>query len=471
VKRLAEFVRSVIPADPFQLLFIAGVVCLVVAHGLRWWPSGLSFSEQGTDYFKQIVLYMGVFFVYPIIFSGMTGYFVCFWPGGYPVRRVLWLVCAPSLLGLGLMFGRVLYLSAMPSSILESTGSVFGHELRWVEATLWKLPEGFHFTLLGLLLIGIFTARLTFGISSLPIALPGKPNFQSADSEAWRQLQILIFILVGPLFLAYSLVALVGMQIPLLFFSQLASYLQSAWVTRLFPVLGSLVAYGVLLCFMGREERQITLSSVRRLDLNHLLLAVAFPVGIEVMISLAQYLPARVQWAAHEFGRLESPQLGAYFTLPEPWLFLLFFAALCEELIFRGLLQPRFIQRYGIFRGIFFVGVVWAAFHFFSDFSFSRATDLKVLEYLSFRLFMCVTLSFVFGWLTLRSGSIFPASVAHTLFNVLIPSDLQPFSVGKGVLRVGLWVALAYVLFRYRPVRVKDSPEPASEPQSLESAL
>ena len=34
MRRLAEFLRSVIPEDPFQLLFLSGVVCLTVAHGL-----------------------------------------------------------------------------------------------------------------------------------------------------------------------------------------------------------------------------------------------------------------------------------------------------------------------------------------------------------------------------------------------------------------------------------------------------
>jgi hypothetical protein len=41
--------------------------------------------------------------------------------------------------------------------------------------------------------------------------------------------------------------------------------------------------------------------------------------------------------------------------------------------------------------------MVWAAFHFFSDFSFSRATGLVALSHLGMRLFTCVTLSFVIG--------------------------------------------------------------------------
>jgi membrane protease YdiL (CAAX protease family) len=465
VKRLSEFIRSVSPADAFQLFFICGVVCLVAAHGLRWWPGSLGFSQQLSGYFPQVIWYMGWIPVYFVTFSAMAGYFVCFWPGKRPIRRVIWLVCAPACLGLALMFGRVLYFSAPPPSFLESTSSVLGHELRWAEATLWKLPEGFHFALLGLLLIAIFTSRMAFGISTLPVALPGELNLQSGDSGTWRRLEILIFLLVGPLFLAYNFASFVGTEGVLIFSSRPPTYL----FRGLFPAFESLVAYGVLLCFMGRDERRTTLGSVRRLGLNYLLFAVAFPVVIAMIIPMAQYLPARVEWAAHDLGRFGPPRIDTYFHFPDLWLFLLFFAALCEELIFRGLLQPRFIQKYGLYRGIFLVGIVWAAFHLFSDFSW-HATDLGVLEHLSLRVFMCLVHSFVFGWLTLRSGSVFPAAVAHTLYNVLLPASVQPSFPGQSWVRIALWAVLAFVLFRFWPVRVEEPPEPASALPSLESA-
>src|SRR5258708_9839886 len=81
-KRVAEFLRSVIPVDPFQLLFLAGVVCLVVAHGLGWWPGIGPFAALG---------------VWPIIFSGAAGYFICFLPGNHPFRRIFGLVFLPTL--------------------------------------------------------------------------------------------------------------------------------------------------------------------------------------------------------------------------------------------------------------------------------------------------------------------------------------------------------------------------------------
>jgi len=85
LKRLAEFLRSVIPADPTQLIFLAGVVCLFVAPRLRWWPLGLGVaSERLTDSIAQQAQILGVFFLLPIRFTGVAGYFLCFWPGSVP---------------------------------------------------------------------------------------------------------------------------------------------------------------------------------------------------------------------------------------------------------------------------------------------------------------------------------------------------------------------------------------------------
>jgi membrane protease YdiL (CAAX protease family) len=166
-----------------------------------------------------------------------------------------------------------------------------------------------------------------------------------------------------------------------------------------------------------------------------------------------------MQWGVHNFGNVTAPQIGTYFKLPDPWLLLLFFAALSEEIVFRGLLQQRFIQRYGLYRGIFLVGVVWAAFHFFSD-PHSGESDLGVLINLASRIFMCLSLSYVLGWLTLRSGSVLPAAFAHTFYNVLVLSRFGPAFYWKGMVRVGLWAVLAYILFRYWPVQAADEPDP-----------
>jgi membrane protease YdiL (CAAX protease family) len=248
-------------------------------------------------------------------------------------------------------------------------------------------------------------------------------------------------------------------------------YLQSIWFSRLAAVAESLAACSALLWLMGQENRRTIWESIRRPDGISTFLSLAFPVGIAVLISTGHFVVDRQIWVAHGFGKTPEPEIGSYFDIPDFHFLLLFFAAFFEEIIFRGLLQKRFIQRYGLYRGIFFVGIVWAAFHFFSDFSFTRATDLMVLEHLGTRLFMCETLSFVLGWLTLRSKSVFPAAVAHSLYNVVVFSNFGPPFPGKDILRVCLWALLAYMLFHYWPVSAEDSPEQASTLPSVENAV
>lgn len=373
MKRLGEFFRSVVPADPFQLLFLGGIVSLIAAHGLRWQPAGLPPAGQSAGDLGLWLQYGTVFFIYFIIFSAMAGYFVCFWPGRHPVRRVIWLVCVPALLGLGLMFARVLYLGAAPSSVLESASSVFGHRLRWAEATLWKLPEGFQFTSLGLILIAIFTSRMLFGIARLPV------TFQNAEtsegrSTAWRRLQIVIFVLIGPLFLVSVLFSFASIGIPLMLYARPPVYIQSIWFTRLAPVVETAAACSVALWLMGQENRRTVWESIRRPDGISVLLSLAFPVGTAVLISTGHFVVERQLWVAHGLGKIPEPEIGSYFDIPDLHFLLLFFGAFLEEIIFRGLLQKRFIQRHGMYRGIFFVGMVLAAFHF------SRIFLLRALQ-------------------------------------------------------------------------------------------
>jgi membrane protease YdiL (CAAX protease family) len=471
LKRLMEFLRSVLPADPTQVIFLAGVVCLFVAPRLRWWPSEIMVGPEVTrDSLAQLVQGLGVFFVLPIVFAAVTGYFVCFWPGNHPLRRILVLICLPAFAGLGLMFSRFLFLAAPPSSILESAGNLVASKLGWAWSLPWKLLTGFHFCLIGLLFVAIYTSRLAFGIAALPISLPGNAASAALDAESWNRVKILVWVLVGPLFLLSSLLTFLTMGLPIYFSSHVPAYIQSDWFPRFSSVIEALFVFGVIFWLAGKKDRQVIRNATRLPEPAYAGLALAIPIGLGLLLSTGQYLFDRAEWTAHNFGNMDPPRFSSYFTLPDPWLLLLFFPALFEEMIFRGLLQRRFIQRYGTYRGIFLVGIVWAAFHFASDFAFARVTDQGAILKLFSRIFTCLILSYVFGWLTLRTGSILPASIAHTFYNVLVFSNFgQPF-VGKSTIQVALWGVLAYVLFCYWPVSVEDEqgassvvagPEPA----------
>ena len=249
------------------------------------------------------------------------------------------------------------------------------------------------------------------------------------------------------------------------------AYSQSVWFSRFSSTIETLVVFAVILWIAGKEDRKVIWKTIRLPEPKYACLSLAIPIGIAGLLSTGQYLFDRAQWAAHNFGNMDPPQFGSYFTFPDPWLLLLFFAALFEEMIFRGLLQRRLIHRFGIYRGIFFVGMIWAAFHFSSDFAFARVTDQEAILKLASRIFTCLVLSFVLGWLTLRSGSILPASLAHAFYNVIVLSDFGQPLLGKSTIQVVLWGVLAYVLFRYWPPRTENGLEVAPAVANPEPAI
>ena len=453
VERLAKFIRSVIPADPAQLLILAGAVCLTVSPHLRFWPPefippGDRRSELLIQQTASLRILLGLF----VMFSGMAAYFVCFWPGSHPIRRILLSVFAPGIAGSGLILAQIFWFAQPATSVLQSTHHIT-QSVKLLDWTRWVLLPGFFFCFTGLLLIAIYTSRLAFGIARLPLSLPDSPSNESTDSAAWRRLQCAIWVSVGPLILVS--VVLGFFSLPLIFSSRISVYTQTVWFNRLSTVAEGAAALGVLLWIMGKENRQVIWSMTRLPEPRHAALGLSFPIGIAALIAAAQYLLAREQWAVHGFGREAPPALGSFFDLPDPWLYLSILSAFFEEMIFRGLIQRRFIQRYGIHRGIFLVGIVWAAVHFHSDVSFSRATITGVLTILGSRVAVCLVLNYVLGWLTLRFSSIIPAALAHGFYNVLVFSEFDPPFPGKAALRLGLWAVLTCALFRYWPPQIE----------------
>jgi len=457
VKRLIQFLRSVMPARAAQLLFLGGIVCLIISQHSRWWTEQLFERGESNEQFRvNLVLFLS-FARYPLILASMAGYFVCFWPGERPIRRILRWVCFPAILSLGTIWGRLLYISIQPVSVLESSSSLIRKLASW-PVRPWTLGPGFHYCILGIALIFIYIRLMAVGSTSLPVILPPPRAFEFQDAVLWKRTKLLVWVLIGPLFLTGPMLVFLTMGLAYLASSHLPAYLLSEWSVRLDRILEALVAFGITCWVAGRDGRQAVWHSIRAFKPKYALLGAAVPIGVSVIISVGNYMFDRVLWA-HGFGVSWVPEFRAYFDFPDPWLLLLFFSALFEEIVFRGLLQPRLIRRYGLHRGIFLVGIVWAACHFFSD-SYSGASDIGVVLRLASRVFTCLLLGFVFGWLTLRARSVLPAAIAHTLFNVLVFSNFGPDFNGKDWVRLVLWAIVAYLLFRYWPL--KEEPEPGA---------
>jgi membrane protease YdiL (CAAX protease family) len=449
---LFRFLRSVLPADLFQLVFLAGIVCLIVSRRLRWWPShGFEGIPQEvfnspSSAIRELWISLLSIGVWPIMFSALAGYFVCFWPGNRPVRRVVLAVCLPVSFVIALLSISFIYFTDRPLSVLESTSDILRHARSW-PARLWTLGPGLHLCLLGIVLIAVFAFRLASGKSHLPLAVAPNYSLQSGSAAAWDRIKPLIWVQIGPIVLATTLFYGFAVVLPALMFPHGSAYLRNVWFTRSTDIVDAALLLGVTFFVTGREGWRTARQAIRIPRPNYFLLGAALPILVNLTSSLGSYLLSRMQWAAGNRWHT-PPQLVSYFAVPDVWLLLLFFAALAEEIIFRGLLQPQFIERYGLYRGIFLVSMVWAAFHFWSD-SYG-ASEFGVLEQLSYRICICLAWGFVLSWITLRCGSVLPAAIAHTLSNVFIFS--QPLLAGAGLWRLALWSGLGYALFYRWPI-------------------
>jgi hypothetical protein len=199
VERLAKFIRSVIPADPARLLLLAGAVCLTVSPHLRFWPSEfITLLDHRSEVLVEQAAALKTFLVFFVMFSGMAAYFVCFWPGSHPIRRILLSVFAPAIAGSGFILAQIFWFTQPATSVLQSTHYVT-QSIKSSEWTRWISLPGFFYCVVGLLLLAIYTSRLAFGIARLPLSLSNGPPKKVADSAYWRELQYVIWVLVGPL--------------------------------------------------------------------------------------------------------------------------------------------------------------------------------------------------------------------------------------------------------------------------------
>ena len=94
---------------------------------------------------------------FPLVFSGIAGYFVCFWPGDRPIRRAGLVVFLPALLSLAGIIYRF-FLASSPSVLhFQGNGKSFLH---WLLSNFLKLPTGLLVCAAGLALMMVFFCGL-----------------------------------------------------------------------------------------------------------------------------------------------------------------------------------------------------------------------------------------------------------------------------------------------------------------------
>jgi membrane protease YdiL (CAAX protease family) len=106
--------------------------------------------------------------------------------------------------------------------------------------------------------------------------------------------------------------------------------------------------------------------------------------------------------------------------------------ALGEEIGWRGFLVPELAKVVGFFGVGIISGLMWAAYHFpvllFADYNAGTPAWYGLTCFTV----MVVADSFILAWLTLRSGSLWPAAIFHGSHNLFIQSIFTPLTRDTG---------------------------------------
>jgi membrane protease YdiL (CAAX protease family) len=469
IRRTAAFIRTCFPADPSSWLLLLGATFLFVSHSLRWWP-------QSSAYFSKPVTW-GIFaflMSFLVLAAGATACYLGLLGVKNPARRLLDSVLLPVAISLLAIFSVAFFcfrdIGEPAYFVSQLPGAPHLWEPHVLLALAVNLGTGFQFASIGFILVAAFFVLYSWGRATLPIHLPPESICDaSASEDEHRRTMRFVWMMVAIVFLAWvptvALATVVDGLFPHFRWPRATSIF---WFDRLVDTL-SLLVFVVLA--VGKRARKMIPAMLRIPRVNYLAMAIVIPVAIAYVGPLASYLHSRMLWTVHFWGKYDPPLPSAYFGLPNAYSLWYFAPALAEEIAWRGFLQPRFVRRYGLARGIFLVGVVWGAFHFFWDFN-SHMTAQAIGIRLVGRLIGTICLSYALAWLTIRSESILPAAVAHASYNAFLGVPSLPAHNPLWLTRL-LWAIAGFVLFHFFPLPSPSTDAgtdilPAPEPEPSE---
>jgi membrane protease YdiL (CAAX protease family) len=422
------------------MLYLAGAVFLFISPRLTWlFGTGIAYSFMVTG-------------LIPVVIAGVFAYYGCFQASAHPIRRMAFAVFLPALVGFCLIIGEYAFFNKENRSVFNHRSGLTAFLEECVTA-FKEHPAGLSLALIALAMLGVFALRMHLGISSLPLRLGGYGYSEEESVGTWHRVQMLIFVLVCPLFLLDRFSTML-LGIPTWWWYRSGSSGFSVYII-LIEVLIALLLVLIAILILGDAAKKSARSSMQLPEPRFAFFGLMLPVLIGLVISALQYGYDRAQWAAGDFRTALPPQLTSYVSFNSSWrwsLILMAFAVFAEEVVFRGILLPPLLRRYGLHRGVFLTGLIWAAFHFHGDMH-QRYSMAQALLQLASRIAICLAMNYVFSWMTLRWNSVIPAGIAHTVSNVLVVGGINSGIQYAHAMRIALWSVCALVLFHYWPPR------------------
>jgi membrane protease YdiL (CAAX protease family) len=108
-------------------------------------------------------------------------------------------------------------------------------------------------------------------------------------------------------------------------------------------------------------------------------------------------------------------------------------SALGEEIGWRGFLLPRLNTRFGFSAACLISGLIWAMWHYLGILYFGyHGTTPKIYSLICFTL-MAVEVSFVLGYIRLKTKSIWPCAILHASHNLFIQSIMDGMTAKGGL--------------------------------------
>lgn len=475
-KRIVGFVRSVLPAERAHFLLLFGATFLFIAHGLRWWVSPQAIARSpwvdssGFD-FPRWVNYVAIMAL-PMWAAGAAAGFVCLVPVRRPLRRLVFAILLPT--SAALLMIPIVGAVRFPEEVglfYQSVNETNNRMPQAILTVLRSLGPGLQIAATGCILIVIFTVLFSWGRATLPIRLRFPFGGTAADLPPEEERRTAVFVWMMICLVPLVNVLNLGLVFSIDWLSWRVPASNGALHFSVNHIIDALALFPLVVLALGKDRRAALKGVVRSASPKYFAIAALIPIAIASALPLGLYFVEMNHSAVYGVGQYISPKLSDYLGVPSAALLWFLLPAFVEEIAWRGYLQPRLVQKYGLVRGIFFVGIVWGAFHFAFDFH-SSVTTAGVLTHMFQRLAEAVAQSYVLGWLTIRSRSILPATVAHGVFNVTVVAAFsqQPVRTPLWIV-IAAWAVVGYLLFRYLPVSVMDEDAPSDATPDYEAAL
>lgn len=107
-------------------------------------------------------------------------------------------------------------------------------------------------------------------------------------------------------------------------------------------------------------------------------------------------------------------------------------SALGEEIGWRGFLVPELFRKFGFTGAAFISGIVWSCWHYplliWGDYNSGTPTWYGLTCFTV----MVISLSFIFAWIRIKSGSLWTGALLHASHNLYIQAILTPLTRNTG---------------------------------------